>query len=203
MSPEKGEGVDEIIGKIRALELELEAAYAKQRAGLSIGLEHGRAAFDAEVAKSHQARKKSLARYVFTADPLGVLVSPVIYSLIVPFVIADIWVSLYQAICFPVYGIPQVKRHRYLILDRAGLPYLNLLEKINCAFCSYVNGVVAYVREVSARTEQHWCPIKHAKRVLGAHPRYAAFFDYGDGGAYRDGRFALREAMRAEKEELG
>jgi hypothetical protein len=155
------------------------------------------------VARELTARKRSLAKYVFTADPLNVLVSPVIYSLVIPFVLADAWVSLYQAICFPVYGVPQVKRHRYLIFDRAGLPYLNLLEKVNCAFCSYVNGVVAYVREVAARTEQHWCPIKHAKRVLGAHPRYAAFFDYGDGERYRDQRLTLRAAMRAEPDEQG
>jgi hypothetical protein len=194
---------DEIVAKIRALERELEAEYAKQRAGLRFGMEAGKPAFDAEVARELTARKRSLAKYVFTADPLNVLVSPVIYSLVIPFVLADAWVSLYQAICFPVYGVPQVKRHRYLIFDRAGLPYLNLLEKVNCAFCSYVNGVVAYVREVAARTEQHWCPIKHAKRVLGAHPRYAAFFDYGDGERYRDQRLTLRAAMRAEPDEQG
>jgi hypothetical protein len=194
---------DRIVGEIRALERELEQEYAKQRTGIRFGPEAGKSAFEAEIARGHLARKKSLFEYVFTADPLGVLVSPVIYSLIVPFAIADIWISIYQAICFPVYRIPQVKRHRYLIFDRAGLPYLNLLEKINCAFCSYCNGVVAYVREVAARTEQHWCPIKHAKRALGAHPRYAAFFEYGDGPAFREKRFALRAAMSAEPEEEG
>ena len=192
---------DRIIAQIRALEQQLEAETAKQRTGLGFGMENGRAAFDAEVIRGHRARKRSLARYLFTADPFCVLVAPVIYSLIFPFMLADLWVSVYQAICFRAYGIPQVKRHRYLIFDRAGLPYLNLLEKLNCAFCSYVNGVVAYVREVSARTEQHWCPIKHAKRVLGAHPRYAAFQEYGDGEHYRERLLALRAAMRAEPDE--
>ena len=194
---------NDIVAQIRTLERQLEAQIAKERAGLGFGLEHGRPAFDAEVTRAHNARKRSLATYLFTADPFCVLVSPVIYSLIVPFVLADIWVSIYQAICFRAYGIPQVKRHRYLIFDRAGLPYLNLLEKINCAFCSYVNGVVAYIREVAARTEQHWCPIKHAKRVLGAHPRYAAFQDYGDGEFYRERLLAGRAAMRAESDEGG
>jgi hypothetical protein len=192
---------ERIVGEIRALERELEREYAKQRSGLRFGLENGRPAFDAEVARGHKARKRSLWVYLFTADPWCVLVSPVIYSLAIPFALIDLWVSIYQAICFRAYGIPQVKRHRYLIFDRAGLPYLNLLEKLNCAFCSYCNGVVAYVREVAARTEQHWCPIKHAKRVLGAHPRYAAFFDYGDGAAYREQRLALRASMSAEPEE--
>lgn len=194
---------ERIVGEIRALERELEEEYAKQISGLRFGLENGREAFDAEVARGLTARKRDLWNYVFTADPLCVLVSPVIYSLIVPFALADVWISIYQAICFRVYGIPQVKRHRYLIFDRTGLPYLNFLEKLNCAFCSYCNGVVAYVREVASRTEQHWCPIKHAKRMLGAHPRYASFFEYGDDAAYHERRMALRAAMRAEPDELG
>lgn len=130
-----------------------------------------------------------------------VITAPLIYSLIIPFALIDFWVSFYQAVCFRVYDIPQVKRSRYFIHDRAGLPYLNALEKLNCAYCSYVNGVIAYVREVGARTEQYWCPIKHAKRVLGAHPRYAAFEDYGDGARYQQRLKDLRRALTTESDE--
>lgn len=167
--------IDRITSEIRALEHQLEEAFAKQRARLNYGLERGRIKFEAEVARRHRTLKRSLALYLIKARPLVAITAPLIYSLIIPFVLADLWVSLYQAVCFRVYGIPQVKRRRYFILDRAGLPYLNALAKLNCAYCSYVKGVIAYVREVGARTEQYWCPIKHAKRVLGAHPRYAAF----------------------------
>lgn len=190
-----------IIAQIRMLERQLETLQAQKRTGISFGPERGKPAFDAEVARAHRARKRSIWIYLFRADPWCVLVSPVIYSLIIPFTLIDLWVSIYQAVCFRAYGIPQVKRHRYLIFDRAGLPYLNILEKLNCAFCSYCNGVVAYVREVSARTEQHWCPIKHAKRALGAHPRYAAFAEYGDGDDYRAHLLAVRQAMREEPDE--
>ena len=62
---------------------------------------------------------------------------------------------------------------------------MNALEKLNCAYCSYANGLIAYVREIAGRTEQYWCPIKHARRVIGAHPGYAAFMDYGDADGYR------------------
>jgi hypothetical protein len=31
------------------------------------------------------------------------------------------------------------------------------------------------VREVASRTEIYWCPIKHARRVLGPHPHYQGF----------------------------
>jgi hypothetical protein len=142
----------------------------------------------------------SLGRYLANARPLVVLTAPVIYSLIVPFVILDIWVSLYQAVCFRVYRIPQVRRGQFLVFDRAGLAYLNAVEKLNCAFCSYANGVIAYVREVAARTEQYWCPIKHARRVLGAHARYAGFEEYGDGETYHAHLKRLRAALESDRD---
>lgn len=188
--------VDAILEKIQALELELEAEFAKARAGLNYGLEHGRARFEEEVKRRHQALRKGLGRYLAGASPLVVLTAPVIYSLIIPFVMMDLWVSAYQAICFPVYGIPKVQRGRYIVFDRSGLAYLNLIEKLNCAYCSYGNGVVAYAREVAARTEQHWCPIKHARRVLGAHDRYVHFAEYGDGEHYADELKQARERLR-------
>lgn len=114
-----------------------------------------------------------------------VFTAPVIYSLIFPLLLLDLFVTIYQAICFPVYGIAKVRRHDYLIFDRYHLGYLNALEKLNCAYCSYANGLIAYVREIAGRTEQYWCPIKHARRVVGAHQYYAQFHDFGDATAFR------------------
>lgn len=194
--------IDDLIGQIRDLERDLEGEFAKQRAGLRYGLEHGRAVFEAEIARRHEQLRRGWIGYLLRARPLVVLSAPLIYSLILPFALIDIWVSLYQAVCFRIYRIPQVKRGRYMIFDRAGLRYLNWIEKLNCAYCSYANGVIAYVREVGARTEQYWCPIKHARRVLGAHPRYAAFADYGDGDVYQKQLRVLRGALRNEPDEL-
>ena len=189
--------IDAIIEKIRALEHDLEAEFARQRAGLRFGLERGRVLFEQEVVRRHLELRRGLTRYLLGARPLVALTAPIIYSLIVPFAVVDLWVSLYQAICFRVYAIPRVERSRYMVFDRAGLQYLNALEKINCAYCSYVNGVIAYAREVGSRTEQYWCPIKHARRVFGAHPRYAGFAEYGDGERYHEQLTGLRKALRA------
>lgn len=193
--------IDVIVGQIRALEHELEAEFARQRAGLRYGLERGRVLFEEEVARRHRELRTGLARYVLTARPLVALTAPIIYALIAPVALLDLMASIFQAICFRVYGVPQVKRGRYMIFDRAGLPYLNALEKLNCAYCSYANGVIAYVREVGSRTEQYWCPIKHARRVYGAHPRYAAFEEYGDGARYHERLAALRADVRGETDE--
>lgn len=67
-------------------------------------------------------------------------------------------------------------------------------------YCSYCNGLLAYVVEVAARTEQHWCPIRHARRIRKAHDRYSHFLPYGDAQAYREGVEKVRNEFKDVKE---
>ncbi len=193
---------DEIIhlaGSIRALERQLEEALAKRRIELNYHVHDGVIRFEQVVIAKHRLLKTRLSTYILGARPAMILNAPVIYSLIIPVVLLDLFVAVYQTLCFPVYGIPRVKRADYIAFDREQLAYLNALEKLNCAYCAYANGVFAHVREVASRTEEYWCPIKHARRVLGVHPRYGRFVDYGDCDAYRHELERLRaEARSAE-----
>ena len=136
-----------------------------------------------------------LLPYVLHAGVATILTSPVIYSLIVPFVLLDLWVSLYQAVCFRAWGVDRVHRREFFSIVRHQLPYLNGVEKANCVYCGYVNGVVAYVREVLARTEQYWCPIRDARPVRQRHERYARFAAYGDAAGYRQALPELRARL--------
>ena len=187
-----------ILDKIRALESELEAAFAKRRAGLKFGMENGKAAFEEEMLRRHRELRKRLWPYVRDAHPLIIVTAPVYYAAILPFVFLDLAMTPCRAICFPAYQIPKVKRADYFIFDRHHLAYLNPLEKLNCAYCSYGNGLLAYAGEIAARTEQFWCPVKHARRAVAAHARYRDFAEYGDAEAYRAGVEALRLKMRAD-----
>ncbi|MGZ5541999.1 MAG: hypothetical protein ACXWE3_09740, partial [Methylobacter sp.] len=141
--------------------------------------------FGKEVVVIHKGYIKKLFNYIIDAKIKHILSVPFIWMCIIPVVLMDITISLYQAICFPIYGIPKVKRQDYVIFDRQYLHYLNLIEKINCAYCSYVNGLFGCFQEIAGRTEQFWCPIKHAKRIKKLHSRYQKFIDYGDAEKYR------------------
>lgn len=185
------EPIAKLMEQIRALEGELEAEFAKRRAELRFGLERGRVVFEEEVLRRHRELRTRLLKYILNAHPLVVLTAPIIYSLIVPLLLLDLSVSVYQALCFPAYGIEKVRRKDYFVFDRHHLAYLNVLEKLNCAYCSYANGLIAFAREIAARTEQYWCPIKHARRVIGAHEHYLEFVDYGDADAFRKQSAAL------------
>lgn len=149
-------------------------------------LRNGKVWFSKEIKRDHRRLKTSLVRYFLHSRILAILAAPFIYAVIIPFVLLDLFVSVYQAVCFPVYGIPKARRRDYIAIDRNKLRYLNALEGFNCMYCSYGNGVLAYAVEIAGRTEQHWCPIKHARRVQNTHDRYSHFFPYGDAHAYRE-----------------
>jgi hypothetical protein len=183
--PDMTAQLDELTAKLRSVEAEIEAVLAKRREELRFRLQNRRIVFEKEVLRIHRELKTRATRYLIDANPLVILSAPVIYSLIVPIALVDIWVMAYQAICFPIYKIPKVRRRDYLMFDRHHLAYLNIIEKFNCAYCSYANGAIAFVREVAARTEVYWCPIKHARRILGPHPHYQGFADFGDAEGFR------------------
>jgi hypothetical protein len=107
---------------------------------------------------------------------------------------------IYQSVCFRAYGIARVKRSSYIVFDRQHLAYLNGIEKLNCLYCGYANGVFAFVREVAGRTEQYWCPIRHARRVHAPHTHYREFVDYGDGEGYHRRLPLLRQELADEPE---
>lgn len=119
--------------------------------------------------------------------------------MLIPMALLDLTVSLYQAVCFPIYRIAKVTRADYIVFDRHALGYLNFYEHLHCEYCAYANGLLAFCTEVIARTEEYFCPIKHARKVLGTHSRYRKFLEYGDSEDYH-GRL---EAFRASLENEG
>jgi hypothetical protein len=190
--------LDVLTEKLRSVQAEIESELAKRREKLRFHLENRRIVFEKEVLRIHHEIKTQASRYLIDANPLMILTAPVIYSLIVPVALLDLWVMTYQAICFPVYRIPKVRRRDYLVFDRHHLAYLNIIEKINCAYCSYANGAIAFAREVASRTEVYWCPIKHARRVLGPHPHYQGFADFGDADGFRAKLAAMKDGVKIE-----
>lgn len=187
--------VSEILQRIRALEAELETELESRREALHVRFEHHKVRFEREIRLRHKRLKTGLLRYIAQAELRNIITAPVIYSMVVPLVILDICITLYQLLCFPLYRIERVRRGDYMAFDRRHLDYLNIIEKFNCTYCSYANGLASYVKEIIARTEQYWCPIRHARRLLETHSRYGQFVDYGDAEAWRQELKQLREAL--------
>ena len=187
--------MQDIVERISALQDQLEAEIAEQRQAFRYRLENRRVVFEDEVKRRHRALRVTLLAFLAQTRPMLVITAPVIYALILPFVLLDLFVSVFQAVCFPVYGIPKVRRSDYIRIDRHHLAYLNGLQKLNCIYCGYCNGLIGFVREIASRTEAYWGPIKHAGRVEGGHGRYVGFIEFGDGEGFEAGLAKSRDEV--------
>lgn len=181
--------IDEILDRLRIaerdLEEELDRLLSEKRERFHYSLRRGKVVFERGMRRLQRQQRTGTWRYLLNAPLSHILSSPIIYGMVVPMALLDLSITIYQHICFRIYGIPRVRRGDYIVIDRHHLAYLNAIEKLNCVYCGYGNGLIAYAREVIARTEQYWCPIKHARRVLDPHQRTRWFFDYGDADAWR------------------
>ena len=177
---------------MRSLEEELQTVLTEKRHEIEFAIENRRIRFPPEALDRQRLHRIDLWTYLVRSQWRVVLTAPLIYLGFVAFALMDLFVTVYERVCFPIYGIPRVRRSDYMVFDRSELPYLNAIEKFNCFYCSYGNGVAAFLREVAARTEQYWCPIKHARRILGGHDRYPRFFEFGDAEAFRAGLARLQ-----------
>jgi hypothetical protein len=185
--------VDDILNRIEGLEKELVEELRRTERELLYTIHDRKVRFSEEVKNRHRLLAARWSSYVYESGVLMVLTIPVIWCALIPAVLMDAVVGAYQFACFPIYGIPRVKRGDYVVLDRHTLGYLNWIEKLNCAYCGYFNGVMGYVSEVAARTEQYWCPVRHARPVKAVHGRYRHFFEYGDAEGYRKGLAEVRK----------
>jgi hypothetical protein len=195
--------IQELLERIRQIEEELELEVQRRRQELHADFSHRRVMFAREIVAQQRRFKTGLLTYVLHAEWRHMLSAPFIYAVIVPLALLDLFVSVYQLVCFPLYRIARVPRRDYFSYDRSHLAYLNALERFNCRYCAYATGLIGYCREVIGRTEQYWCPIKHARRVLQAHEHYHGFVDFGNAASYRKELANLRaELERLENEDL-
>jgi hypothetical protein len=192
-----------LLAQINALEEELRGALHERETSIFFQIKGKRIEFEGSVKKAHVRLKQGFFHWLLVDRPQNLLTGPFIYGLGIPLVILDLFVTVYQAICFPVYGIAQVKRVDYIAFDRKHLGYLNFIEKFHCQYCAYANGLLAYVSEISARTEQYFCPIKHARKLLGSSARSATFMEYGDAADYHARLEGYRVALKEDVSEQG
>ena len=147
---------------------------------------------------SNTKRVAKNGRPVNHKDLRHIVSIPFIWAMLVPSVLLHVCIFVYQAVCFRLYGIERVRLRDYINFDREKLSYLSTIDKLNCAYCSYVNGLYGYASEIGHRTEYYWCGVKH--RNQPENPAFAyqeKFAAYGDKEAYDQvlvdsGRCAVR-----------
>ncbi|MGR9090231.1 MAG: hypothetical protein ACU85U_06590 [Gammaproteobacteria bacterium] len=193
------ERVRTLLNQITELEDELRNALHDQQTQVLYRIEGKRIEFEQGIREAQAKLRQRVPKWIAESKLRNVVSAPVIYSLIVPLVLLDLALTIFQTLCFPLYRIAPVKRSDYVLFDRLHLSYLNSIEKFNCVYCAYAAGVIAYAREIAARTEQYWCPIKHARKVMDPHRRYARYADFADAEHYHDALVTMREELETER----
>jgi hypothetical protein len=193
------ERIRDLLGQISALEGDLRTALHEQEQRVTFTIRGKCVEFEQSVNQAHRQLKTGFFRWLVLFRPQNLITGPVIYSMIVPLLMLDLCVSFYQATCFPIYRVAKVRRADYIVFDRQHLGYLNFIEKFHCTYCAYATGLLAYIAEIVSRTEQYFCPIKHARKMLGTHERYARYLAYGDAADYAERLEAYRCALEEKK----
>lgn len=191
--------IQDLVRRLVSLEDKLERKLAAQHSKFQYRMVKKRAVFEEGVLRQHRRIRIGILTFLRRSPLAALVAAPAVYGLIVPLALLDLRVTLYLWVCFPAWGMARPRPAGYIILDRHRLAYLNGVEKLNCVYCGYANGVIAYTREAASRTEQYWCPIKHALRVRSPHRRYRVFVDYGDAQGFRDRLETLRADVRKER----
>lgn len=192
------ERIQLLLKQMNALEDEMRNALSEQQSTMFFQINGKRVEFEESIKARHRKFKKNFFRWLVTDRPQNLITGPIIYSMIVPLLVTDLFVSFYQLTCFPIYGIQKVKRGDYISFDRQQLSYLNFIEKFHCTYCAYGTGMVAYISEIIARTEQYFCPIKHARKIVNTHARYSKFLAFGDAEQYEAKLEEYRRALSPE-----
>jgi hypothetical protein len=190
--------VKQILDQISTLEEELHTAINEQQTSMFFHIKGKRVEFEKSIKQTHRKLKKSFFRWLVTDRPQNLITGPIIYSMIIPLLVTDLFITFYQLTCFPIYGIKKVRRANFIVFDRHNLHYLNFIEKFHCTYCAYGTGMIAYISEIVGRTEQYFCPIKHARKILGSHARYARFLDFGEAENYEAKLEEFRIALNNE-----
>lgn len=178
--------IRDLLRQIASLEDDLRTALHERETRVQFTIRGKRVEFEREARRMHARLKRNFFRWLATDRPQNLITGPIIYGMAIPLGILDLFITLYQATCFRVYGITKVRRGDYIVFDRHHLGYLNFIERFHCEYCAYANGLVAYAMEIVGRTEQYFCPIKHACRIVGVHGHYTRFLEFGDSEEFHD-----------------
>ena len=108
--------------KLHALQEEWAQELHRLREERGYHLEGKKIRVEAATRKLHRVYRQRVLRYLWDARVSAVVTGPLIWGALFPALLLDFYVTLYQFVCFPAYGIPKVRRSDFMPMDRRHLP---------------------------------------------------------------------------------
>ena len=191
--------IKEILDEIEAMKVTLVEELSQREKDISYKIENGYVEFENDVLAKQRENMKNLFTWFKDIPFPHLLVSPLVYIMVIPAIFFDVILFIYQQIIFRIFKFKFIQRSDYIRFDRQYLGYLNLIEKLNCMYCTYFNGLMQYASAIASRTELYFCPIKHAKKIAYRHEYYKDFLQYGDEEEYQKKLESLRKQFEIKK----
>jgi hypothetical protein len=188
--------IEKMMEEIEEMKQKLRTEIDKEEKKIRFEIKNGAVIFERDILSAQKAHMKALRTWFRETPFIQFLSAPIIYGMVIPAVILDIALFLYKIVVGKVFDIKFAERKAYIVFDRQYLGYLNIIEKFNCMYCSYFNGLMHYATAIAGRTELYFCPIRHAKKVAYEHPYYDKFFRYAEGESYQERLKTLREKTK-------
>ena len=107
------EQIRQILSQISRLEDDLQQLLSEQQEAFNYRLEGTKVFFEQNIRVAQQRLKTGIIKFLLDSQPRNVVSAPFIYSVFFPVLLLDMWLSLYQALCFPLYRMSKVKRSQY------------------------------------------------------------------------------------------
>jgi len=191
--------INQILEDIKNKKEELYLEYEKAKEKYGFKIEWRKIIWNSWKIKEFKKSRKSAWETIFTAEIRELISFPFIWFMLIPSIILDISLFIYQNTAIRLYKIPLAKRSDYIVFDRKQLAYLNWIQKLDCIYCSYVNWLFQYATEIAWRTEKYWCPIKHARKKSWSHDWEEYFADYGDAEWFKETFCSVKEFKKINK----
>ena len=88
--------LDDLLDRLAHLERQVEEEVARAGKAWRYRIEAGRVRFEREVRQAHLRLRQGLPAFLRESNPLSLLTAPVIYSMVLPIALLDLWASMYQ-----------------------------------------------------------------------------------------------------------
>lgn len=97
--------IRQLLAQINALEDELRTALHEQESRLSYEVNGKRVEFERAIRDAHSRLKVGIVRWIIADRPQNLICAPFIYGMIIPLAFFDLCITIYQAVCFPIFRI--------------------------------------------------------------------------------------------------
>ena len=139
--------IDDLLSKIKLMEQELLEEIQSQQQNFAYEIQQKRIYFEKQVVQQHKTLCSTVIDYLKNASFKHILTVPVIWAILIPAVLLDITVTLYQADLFSSVWHPQSQTGGLYVFDRRYLSYLNIVEKINVLIAATLTAVLPIFRK--------------------------------------------------------